>query len=93
MGQMGGQMPDPSMGPRMGPRGMGGGYGGGGYGGGGYDEIAVPGQVQNCQESIGAQTNAWSYFGPTFTGYQFPPYGGMWGMYAGIGIICRWQPH
>ncbi|HLH25613.1 MAG TPA: hypothetical protein VK066_24100 [Chloroflexota bacterium] len=74
-------------GPGPGPRGLGGGYDAG------YAEIAVPGQTQYCREQIGAQADAWAYIGPTFSGYQFPPYGGMWGFYADIGPVCRWQPH
>ena len=89
MGPMGGPGVGPVMGggPGMGPPGL------AGYDGGGYEEFALPGQTQYCRESIGAQTNAWAYFGPTFTGYNFPPYGGTWGFYTGLGITCRWLPH
>jgi hypothetical protein len=72
-----------------GPRGMDGYDGGGGW----PAEIAIGGQTQYCQESIGAQTNYSAYFGPQYNGYNLPPYGGIWGFYTGLGIVCRWQPH
>jgi hypothetical protein len=97
-GPMVGPLGGPGMGPGMGPMIGGPGRGfrgpdGGSDGGSGYEEIAVLGQTQNCREQAGAQTNAWSYFGPTFSGYQFPPYGGVWGFYTASGPVCRWQPH
>jgi hypothetical protein len=65
-----------------------------GDGGGGFEEIAVPGQVQYCRESLGAQTNTWAYFpSGSATINTFPPYGGSWGYYPGVGLTCRWQPH
>ena len=88
VGPVGGPVPGPVPGPMIGGPGL----GPPGYDGGEYGEIAVPGQTQQCRESIGAQTNTWAYFGPTFSGYQFPPYGGIWGYYTGLGIVCRWQP-
>ncbi|HZS02708.1 MAG TPA: hypothetical protein VFE37_28610 [Chloroflexota bacterium] len=85
---MGGPGMGPMDGPGLGPRGFGGGFDPG------YAEIAVPGQTQYCRESIGAQTNAWSYFPSASIGFNIlPPYGGDWGFYTGLGTVCRWQPH
>jgi hypothetical protein len=93
-GPMMGPMGGPGMGPMMGGPGLGPGGIGGGFDGGGYAEIAVPGQVQYCREQIGAQTNAWAYFPSIVGGINiFPPYGGTWGFYTGIGPVCRWLPH
>ncbi len=87
-GPMGGPGMGPMDGPGLGPRGFGGGFDPG------YAEIAVPGQTQYCRESIGAQTNAWSYFPSASIGFNIlPPYGGDWGFYTGLGTVCRWQPH
>jgi hypothetical protein len=86
-------MGGPGMGPMMdgspgrGPRGM------GGYDGGWGGEISVPGQVQHCLEAPGAQANTLAYYGPQYSGYTLPPYGGVWGFYTGINNVCRWQPH
>ena len=88
VGPMGGPGIGPTMGgPGMAPRGT-----GGWFDVGGYAEIAVPGQTQYCREQIGAQTDAWAYF-PSIGFNTFPPYGGSWGFYTGIGPVCRWQPH
>jgi hypothetical protein len=96
-GPVAGPMGGPGMGTGMGPM-MDGGAGRGQRGMGGHDEgwggeITVAGQVQYCQESIGARTNALAYYGPQYSGYHLPPYGGMWGFYAGLNNVCRWQPH
>jgi hypothetical protein len=86
-----GPMSGPGMGPMMGGPGPGPLTGGGGDG---YAEISVPGQIQYCREQIGTQTNAWAFFPSTSGTYNvFPPYGGTWGFYTGIGAVCRWQPH
>jgi hypothetical protein len=102
MGPMGGPGMGPGMGPMMGGPGMGPMMGGGpgmgprgmdGYDGGWGGELVVPGQVQHCHESLGAQANARAYYGPQYLGYNFPPYGGIWGFYTGVANVCRWQPH
>ncbi len=64
-----------------------------------FGELAVPGQTQICRESPGATANHWAFYGPTmgefffpFVGYVFPPYGGVWGFYSGVGNVCLWRP-
>ena len=98
----GGQM---GMGPMMGPRGGRGprfGPPGGEWTGyqDPFGDLAVMGQIQNCNASVGADTNWHGFYGPTvgeflpnYVGYVFPPYGGLWGFYTGAGNICLWRPY
>jgi len=82
------------------------GFPGGSRGLAGYTdpgEAVVPGQIQYCNEAPGAQANfsgynyaypgwwalPWGF--PLFSGYSTPPYGGTWGVYTGLGVVCRWQ--
>ncbi len=94
----------PEYGPMFGPRGgPGPGLGSGGEAFGYqtvFGEFVVAGQTQICREAPGAEANFRAFYGPTqgefnpsFIGYVFPPYGGMWGFYTGAGNICLWRPH
>ncbi len=89
--------PRSGMGPGIGPRGGGGDTAGYSFI---FGEFVVAGQTQVCQEAPGAEANFRAFYGPTlgeynpsFIGYVFPPYGGMWGFYTGVGNTCLWRPH
>jgi len=66
-------------------------------------EPSVPGQTQYCLEAPGAMANfngynygypgwwalPWGF--PLYSGYSTPPYGGSWGVYSGVSLVCLWR--